>query len=138
MKYLVATLLALVPVAALAQSERITVTGTWNQIVQSVEAAYLSDTPMTLDVRARGRPGRSWYVEVARSEAGWHPDFVLELSLDGGRSFQKIEIDPALLMEGTGHIDDSLQLQYRLSGMSVDVPAGTYTTNVSFTITFVD
>ena len=89
----------------------------------------------------------TWSVEVSKSDVNWPAGVQLALrrtgpgseylhsgSIDNGLSYITLtSVDQAFFDGKRGRID--VPIQYRLSNLSVTIPAGTYSTVVTYTIT---
>lgn len=85
----------------------------------------------------------NWRVDVKRSDSGWQGDFVLYAkrtsdgtgtgSISGGLSYIEITTADVEFFSGAGN-RDNIDLQYRLTGMSVNASPNTYNTTIMLTI----
>lgn len=99
-----------------------------------------------------GLSAKSWRVDVQKSDILWHnslqiyarriggtPDNgLLDLlsnpsSISGGTVYQNTGDAPATLFSGAGKVDN-ISLQYKLSGISLALPAGDYETEIIYTL----
>jgi hypothetical protein len=86
----------------------------------------------------------AWQIHVTHSHgANWHSDFILYTqrtsagsgsgTISGGSSYMEITHSDVEFFSGT--LDRTgIDIQYKLSGMSVSIPPGTYSATVTFTI----
>lgn len=89
----------------------------------------------------------SWRVDVKRTDSVWHADYTLFSqrtsggsgggTIAGGLSYQGISTTDAAFFSGTAD-RSGIDLQYRLTGMSVSAQPATYSTTVTFTIVSTD
>ena len=85
----------------------------------------------------------NWRVDVKRSDSGWQGDFVLYAkrtsdgtgtgSISGGLSYIEITTVDVEFFSGAGN-RNNIDLQYRLTGMSVNASPNTYNTTIILTI----
>lgn len=87
----------------------------------------------------------NWRIDVSRSDANWPSAvdlFVRRIDStgtgtgvveNGGTTYQEVETIPTSFCYGRGNIFD-VELQYKISGISLQVPPGVYTTSVIFTV----
>ncbi len=100
---------------------------------------YSSTSATTIDVAASG----NYQVNVRRSDTNWSGDFTLYLkrasdgtgsgTISGGTSY--LVVSPTDTELFTGSLDRTgVDVQYHLSGTSIDITPGTYSTTLTFTI----
>ena len=132
----------------------IIVTGFWSLALDNtdLQAGAGSDFVNTYEsavdqvsLEISGKKVKGWQVDV-RMTAGssWHSSLALAVrrtsagqgggSVSGGTSYQTITTTDRNFLSGDKKLS-GIDLQYRLSGMSVTIPAGTYTTTVTYTVT---
>jgi len=85
----------------------------------------------------------NWRIDVRRSDSTWHSDFILYIqrtsdgsgggSISGGLSYIAIGTTDSQFFSGAGD-RSSVNLQYKLTGMSISIPPNTYSTTVVLTI----
>lgn len=98
-------------------------------------------------VTVKGSKGGDWTVHVERTSAGWHTGLILDVrrtsqgspantTVAQGATYRPITTIATALFIGTDDVDD-VAVQYRINGgfASAGVPAGIYTTTVTYTIT---
>jgi hypothetical protein len=80
-----------------------------------------------------------WRVDIRRSDGNWHGNFTLrakrsgvKTKKSGGSYLDVTATDTPFFCGHRSSIDE--QVQYQLSGMSVNIPPGTYWTTVIYTI----
>lgn len=88
---------------------------------------------------------RSWDINISKNDIDWHNDLKIYVKKTGngesefntttlgGGVYQKIENYDQYFFEGTGWIEN-IPLQYKITGISVTVPAKTYTTEIIITL----
>jgi hypothetical protein len=89
----------------------------------------------------------SWRVDVKRTDSFWHSDYTLfsqrtsggsgSGSIAGGLSYQSISTTDAVFFSGTAD-RSGIDVQHRLTGMSVNAQPATYSTTVTFTLVSTD
>lgn len=130
----------------------LTAVGGWSRTVNSGDlaagagsnllAAYESAAgASTVDISNTG--GAGWRVDIRRSDGNWDSHFTLSVrrtsdgagagSVSGGDAYQAVGTNDTTLFTGVAN-RSGVDLQYRLSGMSVSVPPGSYTTTVILTV----
>jgi len=79
-------------------------------------------------------------VFVSREDMEWHSDLVIEAKLtstkhgnSSGTNFQVITNNSTLFFNTVGSKND-LPVQYKISGLSVTIPAETYSTEIIYTV----
>jgi hypothetical protein len=140
-----------------AQAQSVSVSGSWSLSIdetdlQSGAGSDLIDTyesntnQVYVSVTKSGGLFSNWYwrVDITKSDGNWHSDFYLDVrrssngigfgSINGLTSYQEIlDSSPPYF---TGNRNRYLiGMQYRLRGVSVQVPPDTYTTTVIYTVT---
>ena len=86
----------------------------------------------------------NWRLDVRRiDDAGWHGDFTLYVqrtsngegtgSVSGGLSYIEITTTDTQLFSGAGD-RSNISIQYKLTGISIDVLPATYTETMTFTV----
>jgi len=135
-----------------AEAANITITGSWSLVIgagdltgrpgTNLTAAYNSATNQVLMGVTTGA-GLTWRVDVLRIDSHWHANLVLSIrrtgtgsgtgTVTGGGGFQAITTTSQTFVTGSGN-RAGIQLQERLGGVSVSIPADTYTTTVQYTV----
>ena len=78
-------------------------------------------------------------VFVSREDMEWHSDLVIQAKLtekhghSSGTNFQVITNNSSLFFNAVGSKKD-LRVQYKISGLSVTIPAETYSTEIIYTV----
>ncbi|MFC3812078.1 hypothetical protein [Lacihabitans lacunae] len=87
----------------------------------------------------------NWQVEVNRFDSNWNSNLSLEVrrtsngsgtifgSISGGTIFQEVTPNSKSFFNGVGNYS-GIGIQYQISGLSVLIPADTYSTTVMFTL----
>lgn len=91
----------------------------------------------------------NWRVDISKSDLTWNSSLILEVqrtgngtgtrwwfwssSITGGTGYQTISNLPSPFFSGNGNYTN-IPMRYKLSGLSVLIPVGTYTTNVVYTL----
>lgn len=90
---------------------------------------------------------RTWRVDVQKSDIAWHPSLKVWVRrtgegvgippvapVTGGETFLPLTEVDQFLFSGRG-TRQMVSLQYRLTGVSIAIPPGTYSTSILFTVT---
>ena len=120
---------------------KISATGGWSEIIDGNDlqspwtaGSNLLDTfesitnASKLSVKAK----TWWQVNVKRAGGNWHNDFTLRARKSGGPYITLTSEDHSFFC-GQNNLN-KINIQYELSGMSVNVPPGGYWTTVVYTI----
>lgn len=147
-------LLACVSFAATGHAQDISASGGWSETIDASDLisgagsdltdAYVSNaSATTISVTYTG----SWRVDARRTDSFWHPDYTLfgqrtsggsgSGSIAGGLSYQGISTSDAAFFSGTGDRSE-IDVQYKLTGVSVSAQAATYSATVTFTLVSTD
>lgn len=145
------------PLPASALLGGITANGGWTETIDASDLAagagsnlistYTSGSGATLINVSATLDLLGWTVSVQRSDVNWLPSFHLYAkrtgsgsgcSVNNGTTYQEVTTSgqsffacPALLNNGVSNVP----VQYQLTGVSVAVPAGTYSTTIIYTVT---
>jgi hypothetical protein len=154
MKKIFCSIIFILLVFTKAEAIDITATGSWNKTIDTSDLAsgagsdlvgiYESTVNATvLTVLNTTGNTDNWRIDVRRSDSTWHGDFILYIqrtsdgtgggSISGGLSYITIGTTDSQFFSGAGD-RSSVNLQYKLTGMSVSIPPNTYSTTVVFTI----
>lgn len=128
----------LFPTVSLAIS--ITATGGWSETIDAddlisgagsdLKSSYESEVGATLlTISGCVDDNDTWEVRVSRIDYNW--PFTLLVKTSGGE-YQAITASNSPLFSGAG--DTSIPLQYKLEGMSVQIPPATYSTTITYTV----
>ncbi len=144
-----------------ASAQSITVSGSWNPAINAKaiteagndyasgyaieSAANQSSINLTLGGGFFNILFNAWRVDVQRSDILWHSSLVLETrrtsngtgsflgSIANGTAYQRVNTNAQSFFDGTGSYNN-VNIQYRISGMSILTPVNTYSTSVIFTL----
>ena len=129
----------------------ITVTGSWTQTIdasdlQAGAGSDLIDTyesasdAVSIDI---SQTGGDWRVDVKKVDTNWHSNFQLSVrrtssgtgsgTISGGTSYQEVTDTDQSFFNGTKS-RDGINVQLKLSGVSVQIPPDTYSTTVYYTV----
>jgi hypothetical protein len=154
MKQIFYSIIFILLVFTKAEAIDITATGSWNRTIDTSDLAsgagsdligiYESTVNATvLTVLNTTGNTDNWRIDVRRSDSTWHGDFILYIqrtsdgtgggSISGGLSYIAIGTTDSQFFSGAGD-RSSVNLQYKLTGMSISIPPNTYSTTVVFTI----
>ena len=133
-------------------------TGDWSETIDAsdLQAGAGSDLKSTyesaagtglLTISGTSGNGDTWRVDVQRSDTTWHTNFfTLSVkrtgdgsgggSISGGTVYQVIGESNVEFFSGTGD-RSGIPLQFKLEGMSLQVPPGIYSTTVTYTVSTV-
>lgn len=151
-------LLAAIPIFlslfAGAEAIDISAVGSWNETIDDLDLVsgagsdlkpvYESATDATtLSISGCADNNDTWRVDVKRFDSVWHSDFTLyvkrtsdgagEGSILGGGSYVEVKAVDGEFFSGAGD-RSGISVQYKLSGMSVRVPPGTYSSTIIYTV----
>lgn len=160
MRYLLAFIFIL-GFESFLNAQSITVSGSWNPVVNSniiteagqdypagyaVEsAANQSSINLTLGGGIFNVWFNGWRVDVQRSDILWPSGLIIETrrssngtssvfsSITGGTAYQQIHNSSNSFFQGVGSFNN-INVQYRISGMSITTPVNTYSTSITFTL----
>jgi hypothetical protein len=136
----------------LAQAADITITGSWSRVIgagdltggpgSNLTATYSSAANQVIMGVTSGA-GMNWRVDVRRIDTIWHANFVLSIrrtsngggtgTIAGGTIYLQITTTSQTFVTGSGS-RTGVALQERLGGVSVSIPAATYTTTIQYTV----
>lgn len=130
----------------------ITVTGSWTETIDAsdLQAGAGSDLIDTYEsasdqivIDITNATAAPWRVDVRKSDANWHADFQLSVrrtssgtgngTISGGTSYQEVTDTDQSFFNGTKN-RDGINVQLKLSGVSIQIPPDTYTTTVYYTV----
>lgn len=132
----------------------LTSAGSWTRIVTETDlqggagsnlvATYTSNAnEVSLSITGTIDAADNWRIDIRRSDDIWHDDFSLFIrrtgdgigpgAISGGSAYQEITLTDAPLFYGAGD-RTGVSLQLQLDGMSVNVPAATYSTTITYTV----
>ena len=117
------------------------VSGAGSDLVDTYESAT-DATSMTIS-NCTG-DSDNWRLDVRRiDDAGWHGDFTIYVkrtsdgegtgSVSGGLSYIEITTTDTQLFSGAGD-RSNISIQYKLTGMSINVSPNTYGETITFTV----
>ncbi len=138
-----------------AQSTTITVTGNWSVTIGSSDLVSGAGSDLTnfyestadaviIDVDVAG--AGEWSVDVKKVDSNWHSNFQLFVKrtsdgsgpgsgyISGGTSYQEVTDTNQSFFSGAYDRSD-IDIQLKLDNVSVQIPADTYTTTVTYTVT---
>lgn len=133
------------------QAISITVTGSWSETIDEsdlqagpgsdLRAKYTSaKDQISIDI---GDTAANWEVNVSKFDTNWHPDFQLSVkrtskgtgpgSIKGGNSGQQVTDVSQQFFYGS-ETRDNVEVQFKLDGVSVQIPPDTYLTTVYYEV----
>ncbi|MFT5885818.1 MAG: hypothetical protein ACI9IP_002280 [Arcticibacterium sp.] len=144
--------LVLFSFSSIAQS--ITVTGSWYASVPATTVTeagndydsgfFLESTTNQTEVKINTSSGsgtKTWVVSVSKLDVNWDSRFVLAAKRTGdgtgsgltlGTSYITLTNNNQIFFRGENNVN-KIPIQYKLSGISVLIPSGDYSTNVVYT-----
>jgi hypothetical protein len=124
--------------------------GTWNETIDEtdLQGGAGSDIPDTYESNAAatsilitGMNNKDWAMTVEMSEINWHGDFTIYLKrtdnsggVSGGTTYQVLTTSPVSFCTGSDN-QFGIRIQYQLEGVSLQIPADTYSITVTYTVT---
>lgn len=131
----------------------ITASGSWSETINEIDlisgaGSDLSSTyesissAVSISVSGTAGGGDNWRVDVRKSDTTWHNDFVLYNqrtsdgtggSVSGGLAYQVITDIDQSFFSGSDDVS-GINVQLKLSGMSVNVAPNNYSTTVYYTV----
>ena len=144
-------LLLLISSSGICWAASIVVSGSWAETIDAsdLQAGAGSDLIGTYEssaneVRIRITASANWQVDVRKSDTTWHANFQLYVrrtsdgtgkgSVSGGTTYQEVTTTDQSFFTGDQN-RNNVDVQLRLTGVSVQIPPNTYTTTVNYTIT---
>ena len=93
-----------------------------------------------------GSPPNDWHIDVSRADTTWHADLHLYVrrsgsgtgaTLTGGTTYQEVTTTATLFFSGSGGSCTGIPVRYQISGSyaALGIPAGTYRTTITYTVT---
>ncbi len=134
-------------------SQRITFTGnlTWAPIIPNTliseagndYSGTISSAANQIFIRIRGLNGSPWRVDISKSDTNWNSSLILRaqrtgngiggFGISGGTIAQTITNFNTPFFSGNNNIN-SIPIQFHITGYSLLIPAGTYSSSVIFTL----
>lgn len=131
----------------------IAVTGSWGETIDASDLISGAGSDLKSDyesaaaavsVSISGTTGASdtWRIDVKKADANWHGDFILYVkrtsdgtggSVSGGASYQQVTDIYNSFFNGSDNVS-GINVQLKLSGVSIQIPPDTYTTTVYYTV----
>lgn len=137
-----------------AEAIDISATGGWTETIDASDLTYRAGSNLNSDYestvavttltisKCKGK-NDNWRVDVKRIDSYWHDDTTLYVkrvsdgdgqgSISGGLSFIKIKKTENEFFSGAGN-RDNVNLQYKISDVSISISPGNYSTTVVFTV----
>lgn len=135
-----------------SQASSLTGYGTWDLTVGTADLTAGAGTNLTstyqsgasqLSLDVTGTSGGNWEVDVQRTDVSWPSGLTLSIvrtgdgsplgTIGGGLSYQEATPTSTAFFNGTND-DTGIPLQLELSGVSVAIPPGSYSTTLVFTV----
>jgi hypothetical protein len=126
----------------------ITASGDWSVSVDEsdllggagsdVESTYTSNANQT-NISIIGTQDGDWQVNISKVDQTWHSDFTIYArrtsgtGITGGSTYQEITDSDRYFFNGTGDYF-IIGIQYQLEGISLQIPAATYSIIVYYTL----
>jgi len=143
---------AVAVLAGVSWAVRIRVTGGWTEIIDfnDLQGGPGSDLISSyeslvdaVDIDITGAGNALWEVDIRRVDTNWQPALTLEArrtsshpDVYGGTAYQQVIMSDQLFFYTNVRANNArnIKIQYRLGGVSVQIPPGNYTTTVSYTV----
>ncbi len=96
----------------------------------------------SITISGTAGPSDNWRVDVKKSDGTWNGNLVLWArrtssgtggSVSGGQAYQQIGNTSAAFFSGSGDVS-GIAVQLKLTGVSITIPPGTYTSTVYYTV----
>lgn len=136
-----------------ARAADIAAAGEWSQTIDAsdlvagpgseLQSTYESPIGI-LSLAISNSAGVGWQVNVRRQDGNWPPEFTLEIrrtsagtgsgSVSGGDAYLVAGTTDTAFFAGSGDVS-GIEVQLRLSGVSLSVAPDTYTTTLVYTVT---
>lgn len=131
----------------------ITVTGDWSETIdasdlQAGAGSDLIDTyesasdAVSINISGTTGAGDNWRVDVKKVDTNWHGNFILYVkrtsdgtggTVSGGTSYQQVTDTYQSFFSGSDDVS-GINVQLKLSGVSIQIPPDIYTTTVYYTV----
>ena len=132
----------------------ITSSGDWLEVIDSsdlisgagsdLKSSYESAQNATvLSISGSQDPLDAWHVNIRRIDSTWHNNFILYArrtsdgtgngSISDGTSYIIVDTTDSFFFSGSGD-RSGINIQYKLEGMSIQIPPNNYSTNIVFTV----
>jgi hypothetical protein len=109
-----------------------------------LKTSYESAPPdISINITGTTGPSDNWEVDVKKIDTGWHDSFHLYIkrsspgsgsgTISGGDVYQEVTGTDQAFFNGSGDRSD-INIQFELSGVSVQIPPANYLTTVYYTI----
>ena len=129
----------------------VSVTGNWTLVIDTPDLIagpgsdfnpqYLSAVDQV--IVAVSSTGKAWAVSIEGAFTYWHGDLSLDVhrtsegsgsgTISGGTGWQQVTTSSQQFFDGSKRRTD-VNVQYRLNGMSVQVPPDTYSGTITYTV----
>jgi len=150
---IIIVILATILFAGCAEAQMtISATGNWSPSIGEADlqsgagsdliSTYESNSDQ-VSITIGGASGKSWRVDVKRTNVVWNDDLTLSIqrtgagsgsgSILGGTTYQLIETSDSEFFSGTED-RSGIPAQLKLGGVSLQVPPNTYSTTVTYTL----
>lgn len=133
------------------QAIRITVNGSWMEIIDANDLdgppgsdlrPYIESSPAQVLITIQNT-NRPWEVNISREDISWPNQFALYVrrtgdgrgpgTIQGGLNYLKILEFNQVFFSGS-RLRLGIPLQFRLEGLSINIPPGNYITNIIYTV----
>jgi hypothetical protein len=114
--------------------------GAGSDLISTYESA---SNQVSIDLTGTTGDSDAWRVDIKRADTAWHGDLHLSLrrtsdgsgsgSISGGASYQEITDTYSEFFSGSGD-RTGINVQLKINGVSVGVPADSYSTTVYYTV----
>ena len=112
------------------------ISGAGSDLIDSYESAFNA-----VSLSISGTTG-TWRIDVKRVDSTWHGDFILYVkrtsdgtggSVSGGTAYQEVSATSLSFFSGSDDVS-GINVQLKLSGVSIQIPPDTYTTTIYHTV----
>lgn len=152
-----ACLLLLLPIIVKKSAEAaisITATGNWSETIDALDlqagagsdliSTYQSTSnAVSIDISGTAGVDDNWRVDVKKVDSVWHNSFHLYVkrtsdgtgsgSISGGDTYQEVTDTDLSFFSGNGD-RNNINVQLKLTGVSIQAPPDTYTTTIYYTV----
>ena len=131
----------------------ITVIGDWSETINAsdlqagagsdlIDSYQSASDAVSISISGTTSASDAWRVDVKKVDTNWHGDFILYVkrasdggggSVSGGTSYQQVTDTYQSFFSGSDDVS-GINVQLKLSGVSIQIPPDIYTTTVYYTV----
>lgn len=144
----------LLALAGAARGANVSSNGFWTEVINASDLVAGAGSDLTsqyenssgtttLRIFNTGGISGAWRILARRSDGTWHGNFVLSVrrttngngqgNVTGGTSYIPLTTLDTEIFSGNGNVNN-ISVQYKLTGMSKNVPPNTYSSSIIFTL----